>query len=60
MQRRKEDGSRKIPLTSEALHLKSLRRKSFLSSMEKSTLKGPKHDQVEYGFFYTNQTHMVR
>ncbi len=23
-------------------------------------LKGPKHDQVECGFFYTNQTHMVR
>jgi hypothetical protein len=23
-------------------------------------LKGPKHDQVEIGFFYTNQTHMVR
>ena len=24
------------------------------------SLKGPKHDQVEIGFFYTNQTHMVR
>jgi hypothetical protein len=24
------------------------------------TLKGPKHDQVECGFFYTNQTRMVR
>jgi hypothetical protein len=23
-------------------------------------LEGPKHDQVESGFFYTNQTHMVR
>ncbi len=23
-------------------------------------LKGPKHDQVECGFFYTNQTRMVR
>jgi hypothetical protein len=26
----------------------------------KSILKGPKHDQVECGFFYTNQTRMVR
>jgi hypothetical protein len=26
---------------------------------EKCFLKGPKHDQVEIGFFYTNQTHMV-
>ncbi len=25
-----------------------------------SHLKGPKHDQVECGFFYTNQTRMVR
>ncbi len=25
-----------------------------------SHLKGPKHDQVGSGFFYTNQTHMVR
>ncbi len=23
-------------------------------------LKGPKHDQVECGYFYTNQTRMVR
>jgi hypothetical protein len=23
-------------------------------------LKGPKHDQVESGFFYTNPTHIVR
>jgi len=32
------EGSGKMPLTSEALHLRSLRRKSFLSSMEKSAL----------------------
>jgi hypothetical protein len=31
-----------------------------LSSHYPLPLKRPKHDQVENGFFYTNQTHMVR
>jgi hypothetical protein len=30
------------------------------SAYQTNYLKGPKHDQVEIGFFYTNQTHMVR
>jgi hypothetical protein len=31
-----------------------------LHYLQLTTLKGPKHDQVECGFFYTNQTRMVR
>jgi hypothetical protein len=30
------------------------------SAYQTNYIKGPKHDQVEIGFFYTNQTHMVR
>ncbi len=33
---------------------------TILMAAEEPTLKGPKHEIFESGFFYTNQRHMVR
>ncbi len=34
--------------------------KGMSSSLSTAGLKGPKHDQIECGFFYINQTSMGR